>query len=228
MHARLSTALIEIAFAIHDDRVLAAHLGDHALDPDLALLRLGGQFVDAQADVARSGEGDEARLRMLHQNDRRRRRRCRSAARRLRGGKPASSSTSANFAAMVGVSLEGLMTTVLPVTSAATVMPARIASGKFHGGITTPDAQRQIDHFIALAGHLHHGLRAGQAQHLARVVFAEIDGFGDFGFGFGPGLAGFEHQPGVELELALAQNRARRRAVMRMRSSAGVRLHSGK
>ena len=28
--------------------------------------------------------------------------------------------------------------TVLPVTRAATVMPARMASGKFHGGITTP------------------------------------------------------------------------------------------
>ncbi len=57
---------------------------------------------------------------------------------KARSGKPASSSTSANLAAMVGVSLEGLITTVLPVTSAATVMPARIASGKFHGGITTP------------------------------------------------------------------------------------------
>ncbi len=39
---------------------------------------------------------------------------------------------------MVGVSLDGLMIAVLPVTSAATVMPARIASGKFHGGITMP------------------------------------------------------------------------------------------
>ena len=53
-------------------------------------------------------------------------------------GKPGFSSASANIAAMVGVSLEGLITTVLPVTSAATVMPQRMASAKFHGGITTP------------------------------------------------------------------------------------------
>ena len=55
-----------------------------------------------------------------------------------RGGNPASCRTSANFAAMVGVSLDGLITIVLPVTSAATLMPVMIASGKFHGGMITP------------------------------------------------------------------------------------------
>ena len=55
-----------------------------------------------------------------------------------RSGKPASSRSSANLAATVGVSLDGLMTTVLPVTKEAMVMPTRMASGKFHGGITTP------------------------------------------------------------------------------------------
>jgi hypothetical protein len=55
-----------------------------------------------------------------------------------RSGKPASRSASANLAAMVGVSLDGLSTTVLPVTSAATVIPAKIARGKFQGGITSP------------------------------------------------------------------------------------------
>ena len=32
----------------------------------------------------------------------------------------------------------GFSTTVLPVTIAAAVMPAMIASGKFHGGMITP------------------------------------------------------------------------------------------
>ena len=63
-----STACVEIGFAIDDDGVLAAHLRDHAFDPDLTLARFRGQFVDAQADVARAGEGDEARFRMLHQH----------------------------------------------------------------------------------------------------------------------------------------------------------------
>ena len=53
--------------------------------------------------------------------------------------------------AMVGVSLEGLRTTVLPVTSAAMVIPARIASGKFQGGIITTDTERQVRHLILLS-----------------------------------------------------------------------------
>ena len=39
---------------------------------------------------------------------------------------------------MTGASLDGLRTTVLPATSAAVVIPAMIAKGKFHGGITAP------------------------------------------------------------------------------------------
>src|SRR3954471_5562487 len=53
-------------------------------------------------------------------------------------GMPASSSTSKNFAAMVGESLEGFKMTVLPQTTAAQVIPAMIAQGKFHGGMTAP------------------------------------------------------------------------------------------
>src|ERR1700733_7555476 len=54
------------------------------------------------------------------------------------GGNPASNRTSANLAAMVGVSLDGLITTVLPDTSAAAVIPTMMASGKFQGGTITP------------------------------------------------------------------------------------------
>src|SRR5580698_582113 len=53
-------------------------------------------------------------------------------------GMPASSRTSTNFAAIVGESLDGFRITVLPVTIEAAVMPAIIAKGKFHGGITAP------------------------------------------------------------------------------------------
>ena len=51
---------------------------------------------------------------------------------------PASSSNSMNFAAIVGESLEGFRITVFPLTIEASVMPAMIAHGKFHGGITAP------------------------------------------------------------------------------------------
>ena len=50
---------------------------------------------------------------------------------------PASSHASRNIVAMPAASDEGLSTTVFPATSAAVVMPHRIASGKFHGGMTT-------------------------------------------------------------------------------------------
>ena len=54
------------------------------------------------------------------------------------GGSPTDSISSANFVPIHGESLEGLSTTVLPVTSAAVVIPTRMASGKFHGGMTAP------------------------------------------------------------------------------------------
>src|ERR1700757_2331922 len=53
-------------------------------------------------------------------------------------GIPASCNTSTNFAAMVGESLDGFRITVLPQTIDAAVIPAMIAQGKFHGGITAP------------------------------------------------------------------------------------------
>ena len=107
---------------------------------------------------------------------------------------------------MVGVSLDGLITIVLPATSAASDMPARIASGKFHGGITMPAPSGQINHFVMFAGHLHGGFGRRELLHLPRVVFREIDGFADVAVGLGPGLAGFHHQPGVEIKLAFADD----------------------
>src|SRR5205085_3776354 len=53
-------------------------------------------------------------------------------------GIPASWRTSTNLAAIVGDSLEGFRITVLPQTIAAEVIPAIMAQGKFHGGITAP------------------------------------------------------------------------------------------
>ena len=45
---------------------------------------------------------------------------------------------------MPAASEDGLSTTVLPATSAAVVMPVRIASGKFQGGITTHTPERDV------------------------------------------------------------------------------------
>ena len=48
-----------------DDRILAAHLGDHALDPLLAGLVACGALVDPEPDLLGAREADEACLGML-------------------------------------------------------------------------------------------------------------------------------------------------------------------
>src|ERR1700757_4929235 len=53
-------------------------------------------------------------------------------------GIPASCRTSKNFAAIVGESLDGFRMTEFPHTTAAEVIPAMMANGKFQGGITAP------------------------------------------------------------------------------------------
>ncbi len=53
---------------------------------------------------------------------------------------------------MPAASEDGFRTTVLPATSAAVVMPARIASGKFQGGMTTRHAERDVLELVVLAG----------------------------------------------------------------------------
>ena len=59
---------------------------------------------------------------------------------------------------------------MLPVTTEATVMPAMMAKGKFQGGITRANSQRNIDQLIALAGILDGRGCGGQAQRfLARA-----------------------------------------------------------
>ncbi len=43
-----------------------------------------------------------------------------------------------NLAAIVGASMEGFRITVFPQTIEAAVIPAMMAKGKFHGGMTAP------------------------------------------------------------------------------------------
>ncbi len=52
------------------------------------------------------------------------------------GGAPAASRSRTSCAATSGVGPAGFMMTGFPATSAAAVMPVRMASGKFHGAIT--------------------------------------------------------------------------------------------
>ena len=92
---------------------------------------------DAQADLHRAGEGDEVDAGVADEevadlaaragqevDDAGRR------AGRLEEARPAARRSR-------GVCSAGFTITVLPATSAALVMPVRMASGKFHGAMTT-------------------------------------------------------------------------------------------
>ena len=56
---------VEIGIGADEDRVLATHLEDGALDPDLTGLRVRGALINLQADGFGAGKGDEAGLRVL-------------------------------------------------------------------------------------------------------------------------------------------------------------------
>ena len=62
---------VDVGVGRDDDRILAAHLRDDALDPLLARLRLGGELVDAQTDLLRTGERNEANHAVRDDDDRR-------------------------------------------------------------------------------------------------------------------------------------------------------------
>ena len=90
---------------------------------------------------------------------------------------------------------------MLPATSAATVMPVGIASGKFQGGMTTATPRGEVLGEVGLAGDVAVP-RLGQADHLAGVELAEVDRLGDVGVGLGPGLAALVDLPRGQLEPA--------------------------
>ena len=64
-------------------------------------------------------------------------------------------------------------------------------------------AQRNVHQRIVLSRQLDWRLRLGKAQGFARVELAEVNGLGDVGVGLGPVLADFEDQPCHVFHLAL-------------------------
>ena len=135
--------VVEVGVGVDDDAVLAAHLGDDALElalagarpsrrvsmifrptaplPVKAIVAMRGSLDERRADVALAGQQRDARR----------------AGRRPRAARATSS------AAQPGDCSAGLRIAGLPVASAAAVMPSGIASGKFHGAMTAHDAARR-------------------------------------------------------------------------------------
>jgi hypothetical protein len=196
---------IDIGVGIDDDRIFAAHFEHGALDPELAWLLLRRGLVDVQSNLARAGESDVANLRMRHQRIAKAsaaaraevhnafghaaffeqfhelRRNRRRIARRLQHDRVAADDRSDRHAGHDG----------------AGKVPRRN-----HGA----DAERNIGQRVALARQLHGRFGLREAQRLARVELAEIDGLGNIGIGLEPVLRNFKHQPSHVFQLALAHD----------------------
>ena len=197
--------LIEVGVVIDDYRVLAAHLRDHPFDVVLPRLGVGRLAVDQKTDVARAGECDHVNVRMVDERLAGLLAKPRQIVKRTRGH--------AGF------------------VEHAREMPAhdrrllgrleddRIAGDQCGHGHAAGYGQRKIpgrdDHryaprdvlgIIGLAWNVALP-RLGEPDHLPRIEFAEIDGFGNVAIRFFPGLSAFKYLPCRQLEAAPAQNR---------------------
>ena len=119
----------------------------------------------------------------------------------------------------------GFMMTVLPVTSAAAVMPREDRQREIPRRDDDGDAARLVEVAVVLAGHVA-VLRRAELQHLERVVVAEVDRLGDVGVGLAPRLAALVDDPRGQLEAALRGTARRARQSSSARSSTGVSRHA--
>ena len=124
------------------------------------------------------------------------------------GGKPASCISSTSSVAQWGVSLDGLKTTVLPVTSAGIIFQHGIAIGKFQGVMMPADAERLADAHRPLVGQLRgHGV-AEHPPALAGHEVGDVDAFLDVAARLGEDLAHLARHRSGELLLVLGHERA--------------------
>ncbi|CDN43862.1 hypothetical protein BN871_DS_00070 [Paenibacillus sp. P22] len=211
---------VEIAVGVDDDRVLAAHLGDDALDPLLAGRRLRRALIDAQAHVPGAGEADEAGQGMLDEvvpdfssrsgqkvDDARRNARFFEQLHELRR----------NDRGRAGrLKDDGI---------------AGYERGRRHAGHDgqrevprrddDADSERHVIELVVLIREAGQRLRSVQTQHFTGVEFHEVDRFGRVRIRFRTVFARFERQPRGELMLAAAHDRSS----LEQAAGAGLRSH---
>ena len=159
--------LVEVGVGVHDHAVLAAHLGDHALEVLLAGADLRRLLDDLQADGARAGEGDRVHARVLDQ---------RGADLALAGeqgdgvgGDAALAQRAEEHQRAAGRLLGGLEHDgVARWPARRRSCPSGIASGKFQGEMTRDDAAGRVAHRVALAGDLQQRRALGDVDRAAR------------------------------------------------------------
>ena len=198
--------VVQVRVRVNDDGILAAHLGDDALDPDLPVVDFRRALDDAQPDLLRSREGDVARLRVVNDHV------AHLAAR------PGHEVDDARGDARLFQKLEELVGDGRRVRRG---LQDDGVSGDERGGghprhdgerevprrDDDADAERNVFEPIVLALDTRQRLRRGVAQHLSRVELAEVYGLGGVGVGLRPRLRHLVNHPRGEVVSALAQKR---------------------
>ena len=197
---------VEVGVGSDHDRILAPHLGDDALDPDLSGLGAGGAFIDAEADFLRTGEGHEAGLRMLDQTV--------ADACPGAGDEVQDSGWDSDFAQErhdlgrdAGRIARRLEHHRVAGHDRGGRHPHQNRIGKIPRRDDDPDAERHVHHLVVLVRHRRDRLLGGVTQHLAPVELHEIDRFRGIDIRLHPTLPDFvDHIGGKEVP-ALAHPR---------------------
>ena len=196
---------IQIGIRGDDDRILAAHLENRALDPELAGPMLRRAHVDIESHVARAGEGDETRLGVLDQS---------VSERRAGAGTEVDHSgrQAGFFQSLEKLGRDGRRIAGRLEDHGVAAHHRRRSHAAHDRQREIPrrdhraHAQRDITQGVAFAGKLHGWFGFGQVQGQASVELQEVDRLAGVGFGFVPVLADLQDHPGIELRLALADD----------------------
>ena len=175
---------LNVAFVVDEDRILAAHFGDNAFDPDAARGGPRREFVNAQTDFTGAGKGNEAGLRMGDKCVADFRAAAHAEMQRARW-KPGFAQDFDEFRGDDGGFAGRFQHHCIAANQRGDGGAGENGERKIPRRNHNAHAERQIHHFALFAGHLHDGTGRGVAQHLARVVFAEVDGLGGVGLRFG-------------------------------------------
>ena len=197
--------LVEIGVGVDDHAVLAAHLGDHALQVALAGRRLRGGADDLLPDRGGAGERDRVHARV--------------------GDQPrADLALAGQQRERVGGDARGAQRLDEHVGAARRLLGGLehdgVAGGERGGGHPARDRDREVprrDHRddaarpvaerVALAGDLEQLLAGRELDRAARVVLEEVDRLADVAVGLGPRLGALAHLERGDREPALAQPR---------------------
>ncbi len=194
---------VQIGVGLDDDRVLAAHLEDGALDEDLTGLGFGGTLMDLQTDGLRTGKCDETCLRM---------------------GDNSAPEVGALARAQVddAVRQANLFEQFHKLRGNRRGVDRRLQDdgvaaddrGRGHSGHDREgevprwnhgtNAERDIAQLVAFARKLNRRSGSVQAKRLAAVELQKVDGLAYVGVGLAPVFADLECQPCAELEAAFA------------------------